>query len=110
LAIILYQIHVTLIGLKLAAVSGVLSALGMADKIAKNSSFWLGASWCLVTQCQSSSVIYVNKMGLLINIRIVGISKPKQPGVADYFIFYEHYVTSVSVNGVFNIDICSYVN
>jgi hypothetical protein len=92
----------------------------MADKIAKNSSFWLGASWCLVTQCQSSSVIYVSKMGLLINIRIVGISKsinqsinqskPKQPGVADYFIFYRHYVTSVSVNGVFNIDICSYVN
>jgi hypothetical protein len=55
-------------------------------------------------------VIYDNNIGLVVNIRIVGISKPKQLGVADYFIFYKHLVTSASVNGVFNSDICSYVN
>jgi hypothetical protein len=71
--------QVTLIGLKFRAVLVGLSALGIADKIAKNNSEFLSP---VSTQSYKSLHTSLDKIGFAKRILRVATSNPKQPGEA----------------------------
>lgn len=87
-------------GRKLAAEVVGLSALGMADKMARNNSV---LSSPVFTQSYNSLHNSLEIIGFANKIFNVAISKPKHPGEADTFILLTHARSSSTVNGSLRI-------